>query len=77
MKYIIEAFDKETEFLNFEVELPDGIDSQIAEIMVWSTPPRGEEGYDLNANQIAAIEELAGRTFYDTNNDFQLTCNID
>lgn len=77
MKYIIEAFDKETEFLAFEVELPDGIDSQIAEIMAWPTPPRGEEGYDLSANQIAAIEELAGRQFYDNHNIFQLTCNID
>lgn len=77
MKYIIEAFDKETEFLAFEVELPEGSDSQIAKIMGWSTSPRGEEGYNLSANQVAELEELVGRQFYDSHNIFQLTCNID
>ena len=77
MKYIIEAFDKETGFLAFEIELPEGCDSHISEIMGWATTPRGEEGYNLSANQIAAIEKVAGRQFYDSSSIFQLTCNID
>jgi hypothetical protein len=77
LKYIVEAFDKKTEFLDFEVELPGNCDSQIAKIMGWSTPPRGDEGYNLNASQIAAIEALASRQFYNHNFIFQLTCNID
>jgi hypothetical protein len=77
LKYIIEAFDKKTEFLAFEVELPEGCDSHIAEIMRWSMPPRGDEGYNLTVSQIAAIEALASRQFYDNDHIFQLTCNID
>jgi len=77
LKYIIEAFDKETGFLAFEIELPEGCDSHISEIMGWATTPRGEEGYNLSANQIAAIEKVAGRQFYDNSSIFQLTCNID
>ncbi|MNE99633.1 hypothetical protein D3C80_1983410 [compost metagenome] len=77
MKYIIEAFDKETELLAFEVELPDGCDAQLAAIMSWSSPQRGDEGYDLSATQMVAIEALAGRQFSDQNYIFQLTCNVD
>ncbi|MBL0840969.1 hypothetical protein E3Z27_04680 [Pseudomonas mediterranea] len=77
MKYIIEAFDKESDFLAFEIELPEGCDSQLAQIMGWSAAQRGDEGYNLNANQAAAIEALAGRQFYDADHLFQLTCNID
>jgi hypothetical protein len=77
LNYIVEAFDKKTELLELEVELPENCDSQITEIMRWSTPPRGDEGYNLNASQIAAIEKLASRQFYDHNYIFQLTCNID
>lgn len=77
MNYIVEAFDKKTEILDFEVELPENCDFQVAEIMGWSTPPRGDEGYNLSASQIAAIEELVSRQFYNQNYIFQLTCNID
>lgn len=77
MKYTVEAFSKETEFLAFEVDLPDGCDAQLAAIMGWSSPQRGDEGYDLSATQIAAIEALAGRPFYDQRHIFQLTCNVD
>ena len=77
MKYIIEAFDRETDFLAFEVELPEGCDLQIAKIMDWPTAPRGEEGYNLSANQIAALEKVAGRQFYNNTSIFQLTCNCD
>lgn len=77
MKYIIEAFDKKTEFLAFEVVLPDGCDAQLAAIMGWLSPQRGDEGYDLNATQMEAIEALADRQFYDQSYIFQLTCNVD
>jgi hypothetical protein len=76
LRYIIEAFHKDTEFLAFEINLPEGCDSQLAEILGWSTPQRGDEGYDVNAEQAAAIEALASRKFYDNDHTFQLTCNI-
>ncbi|WP_321355623.1 hypothetical protein [Pseudomonas extremaustralis] len=76
MKYIIEAFDKETELLAFEVDLPDGCDAQLAAIMNWSSPQRGDEGYDMSATQRVAIEALVGRQFHDPNYIFQLTCNV-
>ncbi|WP_349306218.1 hypothetical protein [Pseudomonas sp. Seg1] len=61
MKYTVEAFDKETEFLAFEIDLPNGCDVLLAEIMNWSSPQRGDEGYNLSLAQLAAIEVLAGR----------------
>lgn len=73
MKYIIEAFDKKTEFLAFKVNLPDGCDSQLAQIMKWTPPPRGGEGYNMTMDQIAAIEAIAGRPFYDDAHIFQIT----
>ena len=55
MKYTVEAFEKETELLAFEMDLPDGCDAQLASIMGWAAPQRGDEGYDLNPHQLEAI----------------------
>jgi hypothetical protein len=76
LTYTAEAFDKQTEVLSFEVSLPDGCDAQLARLMGWSVPQRGDEGYDLDATQIAALEVLANRQFYDSDHVFQLTCNV-
>ena len=76
MKYIVEAFDKETEFLAFEVDLPEGCDTELAAIMNWTSAQRGDEGYNLSSAQVEAIEKLASRQFYDQNHIFQLTCNV-
>lgn len=76
MNYIIEAFDKITESLAFEIELPEGCDEKLAAIMGWSFLQRGDEGYDLDFSQIEAIEKLADRSFYDNDHIFQLTCNV-
>ena len=76
MKYIIEAFDKKTKFLVFEVQLPNGHDAQLAQIMGWLEPQRGDEGYNMTSDQIAAIEALVGSPFYDDDHIFQLTCNV-
>jgi hypothetical protein len=77
MKYIVEAFDNETKFLAFEVVVPKGFDSKLAQIMGWSEPQRGDEGYNMSAEQAAAIEVLVGSPFYDNEHIFQLTCNDD
>lgn len=77
MKYIVEAFDKETEYLAFEVALPDGCEAQLTAIMGWLTPQHGDEGYNLRVAQLEAIETLVGRRFYDKSHIFQLTCNVD
>ncbi|WP_321864787.1 DUF7683 domain-containing protein [Pseudomonas paraveronii] len=76
MKYTVEAFDNETEFLAFEVDLPNGCDVQLAGIMNWSPPQRGDEGYNLSVAQLAAIEALVGRPISDPSYIFQLTCNL-
>jgi len=77
LRYIVEAFDKETELLDFEVELPGGCEDQLAKIMAWSTPQRGHEGYNLSAAQLGAIEAIADREIHDQHHIFQLTCNAD
>lgn len=77
MKNAIEAFDRETDFLDFVIDLPDGCDAQLTEIMEWGAPQRGDEGYDLDVAQIAALEALTNRRFYRADHVFQLTCNLD
>lgn len=77
MKYAIEAFDKESDLLDYELSLPSGCDARLAKIMDWSTPQRGDEGYDLDATQIAALELLVKTRFYNEDHVFQLTCNPD
>lgn len=77
MKFIIEAFNKENEFLDFEVALPEDCEARLSEIMNWSSPQRGDEGYNLSTAQLASIEVLAGKRFKDDRHIFQLTCNAD
>ncbi|MBC3364635.1 hypothetical protein [Pseudomonas sp. SWRI154] len=74
--HVVEAFSKKSETLAFEVKLPAGCDAQLKQIMGWSTPLRGDEGYDLSPSQAAAIEEFVGPRFYDDDHIFQLTCNF-
>jgi hypothetical protein len=76
LKYTVEVFDRKTELLVFEINLPEGCDAQLSEIMGWSCPQRGDEGYDLNPQQASAIEALAGKRFFDGFHIFQLTCNV-
>lgn len=75
MIYRIEAFDRKTEFLVFEEDLPSGCDENLAAIMNWSCNQEGWEGYDLSNNQLAALEKLLGRNVFDPKYTFQLTCN--
>lgn len=75
MIYRIEAFDKKTELLVFEEELPRGCDERLTAIMMWSSKQQGWEGYDLSADQLAALEMLLGKDIFDPAYIFQLTCN--
>lgn len=77
MRYRIEAFDKHTDHLAFEIELPADCDAQLSAIMNWHDPQRGDEGYNLTDAQRKAIERLTGKDFYDDRFLFQLTCNIE
>lgn len=77
MKYIVEIFDRGSELLVSEINLPDGCDAQLSDIMGWSVPQRCDEGYDLNPQQASAIETLAGREFFDDRHICQLTCNVE
>ena len=76
MKFIVEAFDKEKEFLDFEVVLPNDCEAQLAKIMNWSSPQRGDEGYNLSSTQLSSIEALIGKRLNDDKYIFQLTCNV-
>jgi hypothetical protein len=76
LKFTIEVFDRKTELLESEIDLPEGCDAQLSEIMEWSEPQRGDEGYDLNRDQASAIKTLAGREFFDDRHICQLTCNV-
>ncbi|TVT80621.1 hypothetical protein [Pseudomonas sp. H3(2019)] len=75
MIYLVEAFDKVTELLVFEEELPKGCDEQLRAIMGWTTDQQGWEGYDLSKSQLSAIEEMLGKQIYDSAYLYQLSCN--
>lgn len=76
MIYVVEAFDKESESLAFEIELPEGCETQLAKIMNWTSPQRGDKGYNLTDTQLSSIEVLAGKRFKNDKYIFQLTCNV-
>ncbi|SDW41839.1 hypothetical protein SAMN05444064_103260 [Pseudomonas syringae] len=76
MKYLLEAFDKNTELLAFERELPDGIDEKIKRIMNWSSEQQGIEGYNLSAYQLSAIARMLGEESFSPDYDYQLSCNL-
>ena len=75
MIYRIEAFDRRTEFLVFEEDLPSGCHENLAAIMTWSCKQEGWEGYALSNEQLAALEKLLGKNVFDPKYTFQLTCN--
>ena len=75
MKYVIEAFDKTSELLVFEFDIPAIHDEQVKVIMEWTTEQQGWEGYDLRADQLVALDKLANENFDTSAYDFQLTVN--
>ncbi|MBI6682275.1 hypothetical protein YA0697_11190 [Pseudomonas viridiflava] len=77
MKYLLEAFDKKTEILAFEKEIPAGHDEQLKLIMGWTSEQLGHEGYNLDAAQLEAIVRIIGDESHEPNYDYQLTCNTD
>lgn len=76
MKYVVEIFDRETEELLDEVELPADCDDQLSQIMGWTEAQRGDEGYNLSAKQLAEVAHLAGRRLDEPAHLYQLTCNL-
>jgi hypothetical protein len=54
LKFTVEVFDRKTELLVSEINLPEGCDAQLSEIMGWSCQQRGDEGYDLNRDQASS-----------------------
>jgi hypothetical protein len=76
MIYLIEAFDKESGFLAFEMEIPSGSDQKIKSIMGWTSEQEGWEGYDLSHGQLGALERLLGNEIYSPAYKFQLSCNV-
>ena len=75
MKYVVEAFDKTTELLAFEVAIPASYGIEVKEIMEQKTEQQGWEGYDLRADQLIALSKLLGETFDASAYDFQLSVN--
>lgn len=74
MNYVIEAFDKNTETLVFEVAIPDGSFENLKTIMGWSSIEDSYYGYDLDRSQLSKLETLLGREIFDSRYDFQLGC---
>ncbi|CAI9005208.1 hypothetical protein [Pseudomonas sp. fls2-241-R2A-110] len=76
MIYVIEAFDKKTELLAFEEELPNGYEKELKAIMGWTADQQGWEGYNLTTEQLNSLEEILGKKIYNPSFLFQLTCNV-
>ena len=73
MIHTVCAFDKTTELIVFEIEIPQQSKEDLKEIMSWNDPEDEFYGYDLSSEQIQRIEELLGQRFYDERYDFQLS----
>lgn len=73
MMHTISAFDKTTELVVFEIEIPQKILPELKVIMAWAEPEDEMFGYDLSSEQIHRLEELLGQKMYDQRYDFQLS----
>lgn len=73
MNHTICAFDKMTELMIFEIEIPQQNHPKLKEIMGWTEPEDEIFGYDLSSRQIQLIEELLGQRIYDRRYVFQLS----
>ena len=74
MNYVIEAFDKDTDALIFEVPVPDGNLENLKTIMGWSNEEDSYYGYNLDRDQLSKLETLLGKDIFDPRYDFQLGC---
>jgi agmatine/peptidylarginine deiminase len=75
LRFLIEAFDKQTDYQVSITEIPTEYAEHIKSIMGWTTKQQGWEGYDLNQNQVQAFEKLMQISIADSRYYFQLTCN--
>ena len=75
LKHTVEAFNKRTARLAFEIPVPDGNIERLRIIMHWVNPEDEIFGYDLDQEQIKQLEALIGRAFYDSKYDFQMGCH--
>ena len=73
MTHTISAFDKTTELMVFEIEIPQKNLPELKDIMAWTEPEDEIFGYDLSSEQLQKLEELLGQKFYDQRCDFQLS----
>lgn len=74
MNHVIEAFDKNTEALIFEIAIPDGNIENLKIIMGWSSIEDSYYGYNLDRLQLSKLEALLGKEIFDPRYDFQLGC---
>lgn len=75
LNHTVEAFDKHTAQLVFEVPVPHGDIERLRAIMGWTNPEDEIYCYDLDQDQIKQLEALIGRALYDSAYDFQLGCH--
>ncbi|WP_025112893.1 hypothetical protein [Pseudomonas sp. H1h] len=72
MTHVIYAFDRSTQSLVFEVPISAEDIEQLQVIMKWNDAEDELYGYDLDYQQLAQLETLTGRSFYDPQYDYQL-----
>ncbi|MEB0205137.1 hypothetical protein [Pseudomonas sp. CCC3.1] len=73
MIHTVSAFDKTTELMVFEIEIPQQNHPKLKAIMGWTEPEDEIFGYDLNSEQIQLLEELLDHRIYDQRYVFQLS----
>ncbi|MEI8595559.1 hypothetical protein CAG70_14190 [Photobacterium halotolerans] len=77
MKVVVEAFDKESELLVFEIEIEKSHLDKIKQIAGLTEDDMnfllsGAGGFDLSADQVKEIEMATSKAIYRLDCDFQL-----
>ncbi|ATA23079.1 hypothetical protein BIY26_10550 [Brenneria goodwinii] len=67
--YSVELFDKHTEMLKSEIEIPKEKVHEVSKIMGWSSDAEraflnGIAGFNVNIEQAKSLETLLGKKFY-------------
>ena len=76
--YTIDAFERVDELLVFEIDIPKEKLPEIAKVMAWTDEDysdfiAGIGGWDLNSQQVKAIEKILDKNFFQENLDFQIS----
>lgn len=74
MNHYLSAYDKITDELVFQLEIPQTHAAQLSQLMGWTTEEEKIHVYDLDGQHLQAIAAMLGQNLASEHYCFQLDC---